>query len=451
MKYAPMLGAFLFAVVGCGCVNREATRVAENPPPAASPTSAAAAPSAREFDEGYHDLLDHLVVTVQPEQLLGAAWKAVVAEAANEHVKSQIRAPSLSADANADLANFDQAYTELVDAGDSKLDLGKLQDAGLTAMAEAVNDCHTAYLPRDQWESVDADLSGQEMLPSLPLSFQLGRPYLVTWVAPDSGGTYAGVKAGDQIVEFDGRSLDSIPLSQRKFLISGAAGTSVDLLLQAPNGLRRSVTVQRELIQRPVIDWHLVGDVAYIHLRTFTLTLNLQIDAVFNQARSQGARGYVLDLRGNLGGELGSDVHLLSHFIESGELAVTADRAGHSQQINPDGSFLPGPPPLAVLVDSGSLSASELFAEDIKEFHAGELVGTPTPGCLLGSSFRDLADGSAMQVSELKVSVGPRQVIVNHAGVQPDVTVPISAADLAAGRDPQLDRAVADVNARLQH
>src|SRR5487761_158405 len=100
MKYAPMLGAFLFAVVGCGCVNREATRVAENPPPAASPTSAAAAPSAREFDEGYHDLLDHLVVTVQPEQLLGAAWKAVVAEAANEHVKSQIRAPSLSADAN---------------------------------------------------------------------------------------------------------------------------------------------------------------------------------------------------------------------------------------------------------------------------------------------------------------------------------------------------------------
>ena len=316
-------------------------------------------------------------------------------------------------------------------------------------MAESVNDCHTAFLTADQWSSVDADLRGADSIASLPLAFQLAPPYLVESVVDGSGAAGQGVRAGDRIISVDGTAVDQIPLSQRKFVGAGAPGSIVRLELESPGGNRRTLDVRRENVSRPVVSSRLVGDVAYIRLRTFTYNLNTVLDPAITQLLSQGARAFVLDLRGNLGGELNADVHLMSRFIPAGVLATTSERSGPTTDIRTDGSVLAGPPPLVMLVDGGSLSASELFASDVKQYHAAELVGTPTPGCLLGSTFRTLGDGSSLQISALNVRVGPQQLVVNNVGVQPDVVITPSATDLAAGRDPQLDRAIADAHARV--
>jgi carboxyl-terminal processing protease len=254
---------------------------------------------------------------------------------------------------------------------------------------------------------------------------------------------------GDRIISFDGSNLDDIPLSQRKFLNVGALGSSAQLQLVSPSGNIRTVTVQRREVDRPLLATRMIGNVGYIDLRTFSTNLGDQIDSAIASLQAQGARGFVLDLRGNLGGEEDSDVQLLSKFIPSGLLATSTDRNGRSDSSHASGKVLPGPPPLAVLVDGGSLSASELFAEAIRQYHAGEIVGTHTPGCLEGSTFRSLNDDSSVQVTAVTVTVGPALTVVNNVGVQPDVTVPIQAADFASGRDPQLDRAIADVTAQV--
>jgi carboxyl-terminal processing protease len=399
--------------------------------------------------QAYKILLARLVLPVQPDALLNGAWSGAVAEARRQEAISLPPASALGSDATADLTGFQTAYAALLSSGKGRLDEGALERAALISMAESVNDCHTAYLTRDQWQSIDADLQGQESIDSLPLAFQLQAPYLIESVVAGSNADQLGVGAGDRIVSFDGADLDRIPLSQRKFLSVGAAGSSARLDLLAPDGSRRSVSVRREAVDRPVLTTRLIGSVAYLHLRTFTFNLSSMLDPTFTSLIGQGARGFVLDLRGNLGGELNSDAHLLSRFIPSGLVATSIERDGRTEDINADGGVLPGPPPLAVLVDGGSLSASELFAEAIEQFQAGEVVGTRTPGCLLGSTFRSLSDGSSIQVTALGVRVGPNQTVVNNVGVAPDVTVPISAADLAAGSDPQLDRAVADVRARI--
>jgi carboxyl-terminal processing protease len=417
----------------------------------ASDATASATASARSgslLDQGFQILVNGLVLPVHSDQLAQGAWNGLLAEAQRETNFNPPSSPTFSGSTNDDLAALDAAYSALQSAAKGRVDANKLERAGLVGMAESVNDCHTAYLTRDQWDSINADLEGQQSIDGLPLTFQLASPYLIESVVKGSNADSSGVRPGDRIVSFDDVSLDSLPLSQRKFLSAGAAGSVARLEIAGPSGDRRTVSVRREAVERPIVSSQLIGSVGYIRLRTFTFNLNSIVDPEIASLQNQGARGFVIDLRGNLGGELNADVHLLSRFIPSGLIATSIDRRGRSQDSRADGGVLAGPPPLAVLVDGGSLSASELFAEAIEQFRAGEIVGTPTPGCLLGSTFRNMADGSSMQVTSVDVRVGPRQTVVNNIGVLPDAIVQISAEDLSAGRDPQLDRAVADVSAQ---
>jgi carboxyl-terminal processing protease len=399
--------------------------------------------------QGYRVLMRRLVLPVQPADLLNGAWSGATAEARREAAIPIPPPPSFGADSDQNLAGFQSSLASLLAAGSAKLDRQAIERSALISMAESVDDCHTAYLTADQWQSIDDDLAGNEVIDGLPLTFQLQSPYLIESVLSGSNADRQGVQPGDRIVAFNGTSLDQIPLSQRKFLSTGAAGSNARLDLESPGGSRRTVTVVREAVDRPVIMTQVIGNVGYIRLRTFTLNLAGMLDSTFSSLQSQGARGYVLDLRGNLGGEEDSDVQLMSRFIQSGLLATSIGRNGRSDDVYASGHALPGPPPLAVLVDGGSLSASELLAEAIQQFHAGEIVGTPTPGCLQGSTFQSLDDGSSMQVTAVTVTVGPARTVVNNVGVQPDVVVPIQAADFAAGRDPQRDRAIADVTAQI--
>jgi carboxyl-terminal processing protease len=400
------------------------------------------------IDSGYHLLLRWLILPVQPSALLDGAWRGVQSQARQEGVANVPVLPPLSTDADADLATFHDAYSALL-ASHGGLDDTRLAQAALTSMAEAVNDCHTAYVTAGQWASIQDDLAGEDQLPSLPVTFQLAPPYLVETVVAGSDADRQGIRPGDSIVSFDGVSLDAVPLSRRKFLTLGAQGSTAQLVVQTPDGQRRTATLTRTSVDQPLITTQIHGSVGYIGIRTFSENLNQQLDQAFSSLQSQGARGYVIDLRGNLGGYLEPAIALLSKFIPSGLLATDMEGGGRTDSYSADGSVLPGPPPLAVLIDGGSLSASEEVAEAIRLYGAGELVGTPAPGCLEGSGFFDMPDGASMQITAETVAVGPQQADINTSGVQPDVEVPLTAADLASGQDPQLDRAVADVAAQL--
>jgi carboxyl-terminal processing protease len=392
-----------------------------------------------------------LVLPVTPAELVRAAWAGELAQAHAQGFTASPALPALGDDADQDLIAFNQARDKLLIGSNPALDASRLDHAAITSMAESVADCHTAYLSVDQWNSISADLAGDDTVDGLPMTFQLAPPFLVESVVDGSNAARQGVQAGDRILSVDGTPIAQIPLSRRKFLNAGGVGTSAQLALAAPNGQIRTLVIQREAVSRPVVSTELYGAVGYVRLRTFTTNLNRVLDPAISQLQAQGAQAFVLDLRGNLGGELNSVVHVLSRFIASGELADTNERARSATTVDADGSVLPGPPPLAVLIDGGSLSASELFASDIQQYQAGELVGTSTPGCLLGSTFRTLGDGSALQVSVLDVRVGPQKVVVNNAGVQPDVLVELTASDLEAGKDPQRERAITDMQQRLGH
>src|SRR5205823_3190238 len=153
---------------------------------------------------------------------------------------------------------------------------------------------------------------------------------------------------------------------------------------------------------------------------------------------------WIIDLRGNPGGIPPADA--ISLFVADGVAVRARRRDGVIEEDPATGYVLPHLKPLDVLVDDGSASSSEIFALALQEHHAARLVGAKTYGCIGGTFIDDIGDGSALAVT-FETMLGPvTSAELNGVGITPDVIAPRTVDDLAAGRDPQLDAAIADLN-----
>jgi carboxyl-terminal processing protease len=158
--------------------------------------------------------------------------------------------------------------------------------------------------------------------------------------------------------------------------------------------------------------------------------------------QGQGVRGLVLDLRGNAGGRLDVGTQLLGRFVSDGVVYQMVDRQGRGRTERLRGASPIVTVPLAVLVDEATASMGELFAATIQERAAGRIIGATTAGSVSASVVVPLSDGSALQMTVERLLTGNGRVL-DKVGVTPDEPVPLSIADIQAGRDPQLDAALA--------
>jgi carboxyl-terminal processing protease len=158
---------------------------------------------------------------------------------------------------------------------------------------------------------------------------------------------------------------------------------------------------------------------------------------------SRGAKGVVVDLRGNPGGIGGMVMGLAGHFIgEHASLGTMTTRDSELSFVaNPRGKSQLFTGPLAVLVDGMSISTSELFAAGLQGNGRARVFGQTTAGMALPSIVEKLPDGDRLQfaVADLR---GPNGARIEGKGVVPDVIVEPTRAQLLEGRDPVLDAAV---------
>lgn len=193
----------------------------------------------------------------------------------------------------------------------------------------------------------------------------------------------------------------------------------------------------------------LPGGIGYLRLTSFptayaTLpdgkTLGEDLDAALATLSAQGAKGWLLDLRGNAGGSSDSIATLTGRFIPAGLVAVFVDGKGQHLELPVDGHYFPHQQPLAVLIDSRSSSAAELSASAFKEYGAARLFGQPTAGSVNGAEEFPLPGGAALEYTILQALSGKDLKPLDRVGVQPDQFVAIGAD---AGKDAQADAAEA--------
>lgn len=287
-------------------------------------------------------------------------------------------------------------------------------------------------------------------------------PLFVTNVAPGGPGEGAGIRPGDEIV-----AVNDVPpyinglLSEGvlKWITDNTSGTPVRLTLHRPvTDATYTVTLipptpppPGELPPPPpppgafppppsrLVD----GNIAYVMIPGFFPGMADQVLAAVAELRKNTQlRGVILDLRGNGGGSPAEVSRLLGALAHDTVISYWCDVRDHCTANRTDDSVALLNLPLVALTDRNCASACDSFASAVKDLHLGALVGTRTAGAVSGPGAPYLlGDGSILGVPKYH-EIAANHEVVNTIGVAPDHYAPLTAADLSAGRDPGLARAV---------
>jgi carboxyl-terminal processing protease len=213
----------------------------------------------------------------------------------------------------------------------------------------------------------------------------------------------AGLQAGDVIVKADGRTLSALPIDESVNLIKGPPGSDVQLEISR-EGRTRAVTITRETISAPVVASEMRTyehvKLGWVYLASFSEGSHGQVAEAVHSLLRQGARGLVLDLRGNGGGLVSEAQLIASLFLARGDVIVTTKgRAQPTVVLRALGGNIPTSIPLVVLVDEGTASASEILTAALQDDHRETVVGTHTYGKGVFQELEPLANGGGLKIT----------------------------------------------------
>jgi carboxyl-terminal processing protease len=280
---------------------------------------------------------------------------------------------------------FANLFRELNNTYVDELDPGALMGKGLEAMVGSL-DPFTNYFAESDIERYRILQEGSAS--GVGLSFRMTEErIIVSDVAKDMAADKAGVKIGDQLIAIDGRSLQGRSTEDVDYLLRGAAGSTVEVTIRkAGANTDTPVKLTRDEREAPNVPHSdlLDNDIAYVSLTTFTQNAGRNVSNALRDLRlkNPGLKGIILDLRGNGGGLLSEAVNVCNVFIPQNQLVVTTRGKIREQ----DRSFkTTGDPfdtelPLAVIIDKGSASASEIVSGVIQDYDRGVLIGQRSYG-----------------------------------------------------------------------
>ena len=269
---------------------------------------------------------------------------------------------------------------------------------------------------------------------------------LIVTVMRDRPAAKSGVQDSDVLLEVDGKPITKeMPVDEIVALVRGDIGTKVTLKLLRPGQTEpNTVAVTRERIETPSVEWRVLDKdkhIGYAHISLFGQRTSQELEAGIADLASQGVDKLVLDLRGNGGGLVDAAVDIVSQFIKDGQVLREVKRGGQERFYPTKG--VKGPAQaweLALLVDGGTASASEIVAGSLRDQKRAVLIGEKTYGKGSVQEVHELPDGSSLHVTVARW-LTPNRTQIDKTGLEPDVVVNISQDDRDAGRDPQLTRA----------
>src|SRR3954451_25174062 len=263
---------------------------------------------------------------------------------------------------------------------------------------------------------------------------------LLTVITPmeDTPAAKAGILSGDQILRINGNSTEKMDLQDAVQFLRGTSGQKVTLTILRPStkeikdfALERTEIKVQSVKGTKLLDAELGGafKIWYVLIIQFNEPTAEELEKALDELQKQGLQALVLDLRNNPGGLLNVAVDVCAQFLPPGTKVVSTQGRVTSQQhdystpttIKERPHF-----PLAVLVNEGSASGSEIVAGAMKDLKRAVLVGETTFGKGSVQNVVQLPDGSALRFTTAKYYTPGKQVIHGN-GVTPNIAVPMTA------------------------
>ena len=319
----------------------------------------------------------------------------------------------------------------------------ELPYAAIQGVIAATGDPYTAFLDPVRADIVRTDLSGGFEGIGATVRIRPDGRLEIVQPLPDHPALKAGLRARDVIVQIDDVEAERMSIYEAVSLIRGQAGTVVRLLVER-EGVDEpfEIEVTRARIEMPVVESEMIEDnIAYLRLNGFGQTATDEVTAALSDLLAAEPTGLIFDLRGNPGGFLSTAVEVGSQFVGEGPILIERFRDETEKPYPAIRGGIALDIPLVVLVDGGSASASEIVAGAIQDTERGTLIGTKTLGKGSVQLVNTLSDGSQLRVTTAAWFT-PSGRAIHGEGLTPDVEIEITEEDMAADRDPQLDRAI---------
>ncbi len=297
----------------------------------------------------------------------------------------------------------------------------------IKGLTTAYGDTYTEFYNPEETKLFDEAISGEFSGVGLEVGLKNN---ILTVIAPVKGspGARAGIKPGDIILEINDEPTTDLSIDQAVQKIRGQEGTAVTLsILNADkNSLdeAKDVRLVREVIVVPSLETKTDGNYFIISMSTFTgSNINADIENAMKEFKSSGKKNLIIDVRGNPGGYLDSAIYMASFLLPAGQTIVSEDYSGKQDSVVHTSQGFPlldnKSNKVAILVDGGSASASEILAGALHDNDRAIVVGEKTFGKGSVQEIVQITDDTLLKVTIAKW-LTPKGVSIQDNGITPE-------------------------------
>lgn len=312
------------------------------------------------------------------------------------------------------------------------------EDGLLKGLFSALNDPYSIYMNQNDYEQFNISTTGEYGGIGIVVSPNDNGYIEVVSPIEDTPAEKAGVKSGDIILMVDDTDVNVDMYEEAVRMIRGVPGEAVILTIRRLGESELlKFEIIREQIKVQVVKTEILEDgVGYLRLTSFDEDAFKEFKKELNEMKDQGIQGLVLDLRGNPGGSLSECTKIADFLLGEQVIVYTQDRAGKKTYYRSDKNQIDMP--MAVLVDGGSASASEILTGAIQDSGSGVVIGTQTFGKGLVQSVIELRDSTAFKLTTSQYFT-PNGTNIHKIGITPDIVIELSEDET---QDIQRDKAI---------